>query len=68
MSQIKHMLKGNCPNCHKGDIFKTSGNIFKFKMPKMNESCPVCGYRFERETGFFFGAMYVSYALAAAEM
>jgi hypothetical protein len=26
-------------------------------------SCPRCGHRFEREPGFFQGAMYVSYAL-----
>lgn len=29
----------------------------------MNERCPVCGHRFEREQGFFQGAMYVSWAL-----
>jgi hypothetical protein len=28
----------------------------------MNHSCPVCGLRFEREPGYFYGAMYVSYA------
>jgi len=30
----------------------------------MNETCPACGHRFEREPGFFLGAMYVSYGLA----
>lgn len=30
---------------------------------RMNESCPVCGLKFERERGYFTGAMYVSYAL-----
>lgn len=30
----------------------------------MNELCPVCRLRFEREQGYFFGAMYVSYALS----
>ncbi len=33
----------------------------------MNAACPVCGHRFEWETGFFQGAMYVSYALGIAE-
>lgn len=37
-------------------------------MPKMKERCEICNYKFERETGFFFGAMYVSYSIAAAEM
>lgn len=30
----------------------------------MYPSCPVCGLRFEREQGYFTGAMYVSYMLA----
>jgi hypothetical protein len=30
----------------------------------MHHACPVCGYVFEREPGYFVGAMYVSYALA----
>ena len=30
----------------------------------MHEACPVCGHVFEREPGYFVGAMYVSYALA----
>ena len=29
----------------------------------MNERCPICGVKFEREPGYFFGAMYFSYAL-----
>ncbi len=30
----------------------------------MNKRCAACGYRFEREPGYFMGAMYFSYALA----
>ena len=30
----------------------------------MHETCPVCDHRFEREPGYFVGAMYVSYAPA----
>ena len=30
----------------------------------MHERCPVCGHRFEREQGYFLGAMYASYFLA----
>ena len=29
----------------------------------MNESCAVCGMRFLRESGYFLGALYVSYGL-----
>jgi hypothetical protein len=30
----------------------------------MNDACPVCGLVFEREPGYFVGAMYFSYGLA----
>jgi Protein of unknown function (DUF983) len=30
----------------------------------MYDRCPVCGLRFEREEGYFLGAMYISYGLA----
>ena len=29
----------------------------------MNDPCPVCGLIFQREEGYFLGAMYVSYLL-----
>ena len=29
----------------------------------MHEHCPVCGLKFEREPGYFMGAMYISYGL-----
>ncbi len=30
----------------------------------MYERCAVCGLKFEREQGYFLGAMYISYGLA----
>lgn len=68
MTTVVGVVKGKCPNCKKGNIFETKGNILLFRMPKMNKRCNECGYKFEKETGFFFGAMFVSYALAVAEM
>jgi hypothetical protein len=32
----------------------------------MNDPCPVCGLIFQREEGYFLGAMYCSYLLASA--
>jgi len=29
----------------------------------MREQCPNCGLKFEREPGYFLGAMYISYGL-----
>lgn len=33
---------------------------------EMHEECPVCKLRFEREPGYWYGAMYVSYAFSVA--
>ncbi|NJX14011.1 DUF983 domain-containing protein [Tamlana crocina] len=68
MSKVVDALNCKCPNCKKGKIFMNGGNILLLNIPKMNDRCPECNYKFERETGFFFGAMFVSYALASAQM
>ncbi|MEO0554099.1 MAG: DUF983 domain-containing protein [Bacteroidota bacterium] len=59
------ILHGKCPRCRSGSMFVTSAyNLSGFQ--KMNKNCPSCGLRFEREPGFFFGAMYISYAFSVA--
>jgi len=47
-----------CPRCHGGALF--TGLI------DMPERCGVCGLLFEREHGYFVGAMAISYGLAVA--
>jgi uncharacterized protein (DUF983 family) len=52
-----------CPRCRKGDMF-TNKNPYVFsEMAKMPKNCKVCGQRLEPETGFYYGAMYLSYAM-----
>lgn len=51
-----------CPHCHQGAIFHKKEKLFEF--PRMKEECEVCKYRYEREPGYFLGAMYISYGLA----
>lgn len=50
------ILLQRCPRCLKGKVFR--GFV------EMYETCPLCGYRFEREQGYFLGAMYASYFMA----
>jgi uncharacterized protein (DUF983 family) len=66
IKQLKHILQGKCPVCGTGDIFKKENSFF-LSPPKMNESCESCHYHFEKEPGYFVGAMYVSYGLAVLE-
>lgn len=60
-SKLQAIIDCKCPRCRKGDIFSHSiKKISKFS--ETNKNCPVCKVRFEPEPGFFFGAMYISYA------
>lgn len=65
--RIFSLLNYKCPKCETGDVFAVKGNIFLLRAPVMHQNCPHCGHHFEREPGFFFGAMYVSYALTVAQ-
>ena len=53
---ILHQL---CPRCRSGKIFRRSVWLF----PPMYERCLFCNLKFEREPGYFLGAMYISYGL-----
>src|SRR3954468_6496028 len=52
------IVRMRCPRCRQGRMFRG--------MFTMNDPCPVCGLVFQREEGYFLGAMYVSYVLGCA--
>lgn len=62
-----HIFKNNCPHCNQGKVFKANNVFFSLGFSKMNEVCDNCGFRFEKEPGYFFGAMYLSYGLGTVE-
>ncbi len=49
---LRRGLRQRCPVCGRGKIF---AGIFK-----TYERCPVCGFAFEREPGYYTGAMAVN--------
>ena len=59
------MLHTKCPRCRRGDMF--SGGPYNFGANKINVNCPHCNFHFEIEPGYFYAAMYVSYALNVGE-
>lgn len=59
VSAIHGILRALCPRCRAGKIFRRSVWLF----PGMYERCPACQLRFEREQGYFLGAMYIGYGL-----
>jgi uncharacterized protein (DUF983 family) len=50
------LLRGRCPNCTKGDLFK---NYFV-----AHPTCNVCGVRFERDPGSFLVLLGLNYLVA----
>ena len=64
------ILFNKCPRCHSGKFWKHTNpfkNIFK-KEEKDDMYCSNCSLLFELEVGFWYGAMYVSYAIGVAIM
>ena len=63
-TKLYSIVKFKCPYCHEGEFF-VAGNPYDLtKAGDLHRECSVCGRKYEREPGFFFGAMYISYALA----
>ncbi len=61
ISTLQSILRQRCPRCRQGPIF--SRPVFRGWL-SMHDRCPVCHLKYEREQGYFIGAMYISYALA----
>lgn len=55
-----------CPRCRRGDMFATG--MYSFKSQVMYKTCSHCGLVYEREPGYFYVSMLVSYAMFVAEM
>ncbi len=55
------LLRGatrRCPRCGAGHLFR--------RWLKMVDTCPRCSYRFEREEGFFLGALVMNVIITQA--
>ncbi len=53
---FRAVLRQRCPECGNGIAFRRG--------MKMNRLCPSCGVRFEREPGYFTGAIYIGIIIA----
>jgi len=65
-SQLSAAVHAKCPKCRRGDMF--TNKMYSFSSQKMNTQCAHCGFTFEIEPGYFYVAMFVSYAFNVAQM
>ena len=63
-NKLYSIIEFKCPKCHEGDLYPTSLTSFS-KIFTMNDHCDHCGQAFDLEPGFYWGAMYVAYALSS---
>ncbi|HEY6143187.1 MAG TPA: DUF983 domain-containing protein [Flavobacterium sp.] len=62
-SKLNSILTGSCPRCQNESMYLDKNPLHFSKLIKMNERCSHCDLKYEIEPSFFYGAMYVSYAL-----
>jgi uncharacterized protein (DUF983 family) len=51
-------LRLRCPRCGRAPLYRS--------WFVMDDPCPACGLRYEREHGYFVGAIYLNYAATIA--
>jgi uncharacterized protein (DUF983 family) len=66
MGNLSGALRLKCPRCEQGELYETKNPYSIGNMFTMKRNCTQCGVRYEKEAGFFYGAMYISYGINMA--
>ncbi len=65
-TKIYSIITGTCPVCHEESMYKEKNPYKLGSVFQMHERCSNCGTKYKIEPSFFYGAMYVSYAVGIA--
>lgn len=65
-SKLYSIFTGKCPVCHSDKMYIEKNPFILNKITKMKERCGNCNTKYKIEPSFFYGAMYVSYAVGVA--
>ncbi|WP_276388423.1 DUF983 domain-containing protein [Eudoraea chungangensis] len=65
-TKLYSILTGSCPKCHEESMYKVKNPYHLGSLFKMYERCSHCQTKYKIEPSFFYGAMYVSYAVGIA--
>ena len=65
-NKLYSILNNKCPKCHEGDFFKHKLSFNLKKVLLLHDNCSHCNLKYMMEPSFYFGAMYVNYAIAVA--
>ena len=64
-SKLYSILFMKCPRCHQGAFLENHPYNLR-SMNKVRDICPSCGLKYKIEPSFYYGSMYVSYAVGVA--
>ena len=64
-SVIPAIASMRCPKCRQGKMFPEH-TLYTNRFMEMNPKCSCCEQSFMPEPGYYFGAMFVSYAVNSA--
>ena len=65
-SKLYSIFTGTCPVCQEESMYKEDNPYKISRLFDMHERCSNCHTKYKMEPSFFFGAMYVSYAVGIA--
>lgn len=65
-NKLYSVLFGKCPKCHQESMYQTKNPYYLSQTLKMHEHCSHCDTKYKIEPSFFYGSMYVSYAVGIA--
>lgn len=62
-NKLYSVFTGTCPVCQEESMYKDQNPYHISRLFDMHTRCSNCGTKYKMEPSFFFGAMYVSYAV-----
>jgi len=65
-NKLYSIFTGVCPKCHQESMYPTNNPYIIKDVINVKDHCSKCGTKYRMEPSFFFGAMYVSYAVGIA--
>ncbi len=65
-NKLYSIFTGTCPVCQEESMYKEPNPYKISRLFDMYERCSHCNTKYKMEPSFFFGAMYVSYAVGIA--
>lgn len=65
-TKLYSIFTGSCPKCHGESMYKNNNPYVLPEVLDMHDTCSNCKTKYKIEPSFFYGSMYVSYAVGIA--